>query len=131
MVEGHNARRAHDALGVVLALDRCIVVERSVSRPVEVLEAGRVERDAILQLLPEEVIDLCGVCNGVPVALGARRVNVSRVEECQGTRSKTEPWTKLDERVLTCAQRGSLSPYATVQLSQRGVQIVYDVFHWR
>ena len=115
VVEGHNARRARDALGVVLALDRCIVVERGVSRPVEVLEAGRVERDAIL--LPEEVIDLCGVCNGVPVALGARRVNVSRVGECQGTRSKTEPWTKLDERVLTCAQRGSLSAYATVQLS--------------
>ena len=43
-------------------------------RVAEVLEPDRIERDAIL--LPAEVLDLDGVCNGLPVVLGARRVGV-------------------------------------------------------
>ena len=73
MIEDNGVRRARellherDALGVVLPLDRRVVIERSVRRRLGgVLEPGRIERGAFL--LPAEVLFRDGVRN---VALGA------------------------------------------------------------
>ena len=81
MVKGDDARRAgelldeRDALGVILLLNRRVVVERGVGgRAAEVLESGRVERDRIR--LATEVLDLHGVRDSVPVALGAGSAGV-------------------------------------------------------